>query len=103
MLAPDTCMGSLVELVQNIRLFFVSKEGQAILSAFWLTQLILVWLWRLEIPEARQFAIAIAVLFGVVVLVIMKQSAVFDVSFVAKCFPSEEPKIAKARKGVARS
>ena len=90
MLAPDTCAGLLVSGLQNLPLFFDSKGGRIILVSFPVIRFAVLWLWRTGWPEAQEFAIAIAIMFAVILFLLLKQAGVIEDTTLPVCLrPSE--------------
>ena len=100
MLAPDTCAGLLVSGLQNLPLFFDSKVGRIILIALPVIQFIVLWLWRTGLAEAQELAVALAIVFAVILFLLLKQASVIDDTTLRMCLrPSETTsEIANARK-----
>lgn len=78
MLAPETCAGLLVSGLRNLPLFFESKGGRMIVIALPVIQFIVLWLWRTGLAEAQELAIAIAMVFAVILFLLLKQAGVID-------------------------
>jgi hypothetical protein len=78
MLAPDTCAGLLVSGLQNLPLFFDSKSGRIIIISFPVIQFAVLWLWRTGLAEAQELAVAIAIMFAVILFLLLKQAGVID-------------------------
>ena len=85
MLAHDTCAGLLVSGLQNLPLFFESKGSRIILVAFPAIQFIVLWLWHTGLPEAQECAIAIAMVFAVILFLLLKQAGSLTTQRPCRC------------------
>ncbi|MGA7326808.1 MAG: hypothetical protein WBX25_20525 [Rhodomicrobium sp.] len=88
--AVESCIGSLVAAVYKLVSFAGSAEGRLLIIGFAAVQFTARWLWRKQVAEARDLAIAICAVYAAVCLALVSQAGVPGKQVMQMCYPAKD-------------